>query len=689
MPRISSYALQYSNVVFSAIQSSSFDLFITEGAPFTGTRAITDAQVATLRGEGRLVLAYVNVAVTDDTRYYWSPTWTSNTHDTGTPDGDAPAWLQGATPLDFNGDHVQDALIVRFGDPDWQNIVIAQAVELVNRGYSGVFLDDVGAYDLTYNDADRQDPAILAIIGQNALAMAKLVAAVAAAIGPNAQVYVNVDPYMTNYIPNTAEGNAAKAAYFAAVDGYLFENPTVAYLDAGHINLPDVPFLVLKSRPGISDEDAWARGTLYIAPNSAFNSLGTSAYPSTQGNDVLAGGDGPNQIHGLGGNDLLSSGSGNDRLYGDDGSDVLYFGGAFTGLDLADGGAGRDAIVLQGNYVLTLSATNLVGIESISLQSGANAAFGDTANNFYDFNLTTANGNVPAGQQLIVNAQSLRAGEDFTFNGSAETDGTFLVYGGHGVDNLTGGTGGDVFFFEGSRWGPGDQVNGGPGGDSLVISAGSGLAHIEFGATSLTNIESISLNKQFASDPTQKPSYELVLNNGNVAAGGTLIVNGFSLVDPVQIVGIDGRAIQGGNLILFGGAGHDTLQAGSGADILMGAGRADSLTGGAGADIFRYDSTADSTAATPDLIGDFQTGSDKIDLSRIDANTIAAGDQAFTWIGANAFSGAGAASAGQLRVFADGGYQRIEGDTNGDGVADLVIVLQVGTAPPVQSDFLL
>ena len=268
MPDISTYALQYSGVDFNAIHSSSFDLFITEGRPVDGGGAITDVQVDALQAQGRIVLGYVNVAVTDDTRYYWRPTWTNNEHDTGTPTAAAPAWLRAGTPVDFTGDGVQDALIVDFADPAWQQEVIRQAVELVqNRGYSGVFLDDVASYDLTFNDQQRQDPAIRAIIDRNAMEMAKLVAAVAQAIGPAARVFVNVDPYMTNYIPNTTEGSAAKQSYFAAVDGYLFENPTVRYLDDGRINLPaDAPFLILRSQAGISDADARARGVLYSAP---------------------------------------------------------------------------------------------------------------------------------------------------------------------------------------------------------------------------------------------------------------------------------------------------------------------------------------------------------------------------------------------------------------------------------------
>jgi Ca2+-binding RTX toxin-like protein len=412
---------------------------------------------------------------------------------------------------------------------------------------------------------------------------------------------------------------------------------------------------------------------------------GNDSLTGADGADQLDGGDGNDTIDGGTGNDLLLAGAGNDMLTGGDGNDVLYFGSTLSAGDVADGGAGRDAIVLQGHYTTTLG--DLTGLESISLQSGANTRFGDTANNFYDYDITIADGLVAAGQQLIVNAQSLRSGEDFTFDGSAESDGKFLVYGGHGIDDLTGGAGADLFVFEGARWGPDDKVDGGAGRDALVISAGSGLTRIEFGAASLANIESISLNNRYATDPSQKPSYELVLHNGNVAAGGTLIVNGSS-IPAGQLVNIDGRGVHDGNLILFGGGGHDTLFGGDGNDLILGGGGADGLTGGAGADTFRYDAASDSSGGLPDLIGDFQTGLDKIDLSRIDANTHLDGDQAFSWIGSNAFGGTGAASAGELRVVQSNGQQRIEGDTNGDGVADLVIVLQVGTAPVAQGDFL-
>jgi Ca2+-binding RTX toxin-like protein len=435
-----------------------------------------------------------------------------------------------------------------------------------------------------------------------------------------------------------------------------------------------------------------AAGTLRDGFGNVGTVTGIENVTGTELNDELRGDGWHNRLDGGGGNDVLLAGAaGTDALIGGDGADLLYFGADLSGGDTADGGAGRDVMVLQGNYVAGLASVNIVNIESISLQSGARTTWGDTANNFYDYNLTMANSNVPAGFQLIVNAQSLRVGEDFTFDGSAETDGgMFLVYGGHGVDTLKGGAGNDVFFFEGARFQPGDSVDGGAGRDAIVISSGSGVNRFEFSDTSFTGIESISLNNRFTSDPSQKPSYELVLANGNVAPGATLIVNGSSLSDPTQTVSVDGSDVHDGKLILFSGAGGDTLIGGDGADLFYGAGGRDHLTGGGGADTFQYRSTSDSMVGDPDQILDFETGVDKIDLHLIDSNTLADGDQSFSWIGSSAFGGTGASSAGQLRAYQSGGDWFVEGDTNGDGNADLVITMTVQSGAALgTADFLL
>ena len=407
--------------------------------------------------------------------------------------------------------------------------------------------------------------------------------------------------------------------------------------------------------------------------------------------DQLMGDDKGNYIIGAEHADMvLLYQGGDDTVFGGGGGDVIYFGSAFTPKDQVNGGDGRDALVLQGNYVLTLSETSLTSIEALSLQSGANDRWGDTGNNFYSYDITTDDANVAARQQLIVNGQSLREGEDFTLDGSAERDGKFLVYGGHGVDTLRGGEGNDVFFFEGTRWSEADRVDGGAGRDAVIISSGSGVNRFEFRDDSFTGIESITVNARFASDPKQTPSYELVLAKGNVAEGATLIVNGSSLTNPEQTIGVDGSAVVG-NLLLFGGAGADTLIGGRGGDLIYSGSGSDKIAGGAGADTFQYRATSDSGPDDPDSILDFEPGRDQIDLHFIDANWATEGDQAFSWIGSKAFSGAGPTSAGELRAYwRDGTTWLVEGDCDGDGSADLVItVILPGNGELGFADFVL
>jgi serralysin len=404
------------------------------------------------------------------------------------------------------------------------------------------------------------------------------------------------------------------------------------------------------------------------------------------GNDTLTGNSVDNRLESGAGSDTINlQFGGNDTVLAGDGNDILYYGAALTAGDNNDGGAGaRDVMVLQGAYDMIMAAQSLVGIEFLSLQSGAVTKFGDVAGNRYDYNLTMIDVNVGAGQQLTVNAQSLLAGEDLTFNGSAETNGSFFVYAGHGVDTLTGGAGNDIFFFEGDRWGSSDVVNGGGGRDSLVIAGVNGINHIAFGAASMSGIESISVNNRFATDPTAAPSYELVFDDGNVAAGQTLIVNGSSLSYP-QSINADGSAETDGHYQMFGGAGSDTFTGGGLSDLIYAAGGSDTLRGGGGADTFQYRSESDSMTPNADQILDFQVGSDKLDLHFMDANSGVAGDQDFAFIGSSAFSG----SAGQLRATLDSGHWTIEGDTNGDGAADFRIVLTTTTADPITSaDFI-
>jgi Ca2+-binding RTX toxin-like protein len=422
---------------------------------------------------------------------------------------------------------------------------------------------------------------------------------------------------------------------------------------------------------------------LVLTGTGNLNGSGNSSSQTIDGNsgaNTLDGKAGNDTLNGADGNDLLISGTGSDTLHGGAGSDGLYLGASFDASDIVDGGADIDQVGLQGDYSagLTLGAGSFVDVEYLALMPGDDARFGDTAGNHYSYNLTTADGNVAAGALLSINWNVLRAGENVTFNGSAETDGRFVTYAGNGIDHVTGGQQGDGFFFGNGMWGSGDSVDGqgGPADDLGLQGNYTGAAAIVFGAGQLVGIELIACitggDTRFGSPAGSGYSYDLTMNDGNLAAGQTLYISANTLqaaggtLASDETLTFNGAAETGGSYVVFSGAGADHITGGAGADTIYGEGGADQLAGGGGNDTFSYVSVTDSTLSQSDRIADFSTG-DRVDLSRIDA--VAGGDDdPFHFAGASFSHGAG-----ELIAYSRGGTWYAAGDIDGDGVADLVI----------------
>ncbi|MEO7687773.1 MAG: FG-GAP-like repeat-containing protein [Sphingomonas sp.] len=469
-----------------------------------------------------------------------------------------------------------------------------------------------------------------------------------------------------------------------------------------------------------------ADGTLSYDPHSAFNSLiatataaatgavNTSAVDSfsytlvgggtgtvsvtvtgvTSIDDRLGGDAGDNVITARPGTDIyMLQGGGHDTATGGGSGDGFYFGAALDPLDTIDGGAGDDdQVALQGAYTganaLTFGAGNLVNIETLVIYSGSTTGFGDNAGNSYSYDLTTIDANVDAGKTLTVNANLLHASENLTFNGSAETNGSFLVFGGLGNDSLTGGQGSDAFFFgDGGRFTAADHVDGGSGTDDQLGLRGDYSAGVVFGASTMTNIETLVLLS--ASDARFAPpgtafDYNVTLDDANVGAGKMLNVNANGL-HAGEDVTFNGSAETDGSFCFMMGAGNDTLIGGAGNDLFYGRLGQDMMTGGGGNDSFYFRAIAESTAGAMDHIMDFNSG-DHIDLSAIDASTSHTGNDAFAFIGEAAFSNV----AGELRVVGTGSDWTIQGDVDGDGIADISIaVTTIGGYNFAANDFIL
>jgi serralysin len=165
-------------------------------------------------------------------------------------------------------------------------------------------------------------------------------------------------------------------------------------------------------------------------------------------------------------------------------------------------------------------------------------------------------------------------------------------------------------------------------------------------------------------------------------AGGrdTLDLSGYATPSRLDLHqgGFSNAGQMTGNISIAFGAHIENATGGAGSDVLVANELQNRLTGGGGGDIFTFTERdaqtgwlrSDGKKMLSDTIADFVSGQDRIDLSAIDAMRGTEANDAFSWIGAGAFSNV----AGQLRAVAVGGQLRIEGDTDGNGLADLVII---------------
>lgn len=119
----------------------------------------------------------------------------------------------------------------------------------------------------------------------------------------------------------------------------------------------------------------------------------------------------------------------------------------------------------------------------------------------------------------------------------------------------------------------------------------------------------------------------------------------------------------------IGGAGNDTLTGNEGNNRLTGGKGADKLHGGAGADTFVYHRIGDSTPQNPDVIQDFQSGLDKIDLTGVLQE---AGIKSLNFVDKFGTKAGDAVLGHDSKT----GRSTLAVDTTGNGTADLMIASQ-------------
>jgi Ca2+-binding RTX toxin-like protein len=359
----------------------------------------------------------------------------------------------------------------------------------------------------------------------------------------------------------------------------------------------------------------------------------------TDNADTVYGEDGHDTISGRGGDDTLIGGNGYDDLNGGDGDDLLIGG---EGFDPLNGGSGIDTASYadsdEGVVVVyfddwgsgvgfegTAEGDLLVSIENLIGSSYADTLEGSTADNVIDGG----------------------AGAD-TLYGLSGAD---LLKGGGGADTLNGGNGADTL----KGGGGADTLNGGNGSDTASYEASPEGVWVLLDADEAAGGDAEGDELNGIENVTGSAYADLLWGDDGVN----------------ELRGLDGNDTlkgYGGADSLVGGTGADTLEGMNGSDTLRGDNGYDSLNGGAGQDDLYGGSGGDSfvwwdtseTGATPgsaDIVHDFnRPQGDVIDLSAIDADMYAAGNQTFSFIGTAAFAG----TPGEIRYYHSGGNTYIE-----------------------------
>jgi Ca2+-binding RTX toxin-like protein len=334
------------------------------------------------------------------------------------------------------------------------------------------------------------------------------------------------------------------------------------------------------------------------------------------GNDSVSGSAGFQELRGYWGSDTLRGGDGNDRLYGfNNGPDAaVNQSTAYTDDDLLDGGAGNDSLRGEmGNDTLDGGSGN----DTLEGGSGDDLFLVDSSLDVVTESAASGTDTVQARlswtlsanvERLVLLGSSALAG---TGNALANT-----LTGNAGANALSGGAGDDT-------------LEGGLGNDTLDGGTGTDTASYANARSGVT--VSLALTGAQATGGSDTDTLRFIEKLTGSAFADRLTGNTAANV-------------------LLGGAGNDQLDGGAGNDTLVGGAGQDTLSGGDGADLFVFSSEQDCglSAGSADLINGFTRGSDRLDLSAIDADATTPGsNEVFTRLLA---AGTAFTAPGQLRL---------------------------------------
>ena len=364
-----------------------------------------------------------------------------------------------------------------------------------------------------------------------------------------------------------------------------------------------------------------------LTMNTASLNLGGWTFSNWGLNDgiTIRGTSAAETVTGTSQSDYFKLGTGMDQIFAGGGDDKIDVGTVTAGSTF-DGGTGTDTLFATADWV-DLTTSNLTSIEKLTFRGtgeGASHTVAVEADQFalnglsFHLQVDGMTGDVNYLTVFMANQGSIDLQNVTSIDAGADTrgliigDGDSESIGGTAMNDTISGNGGNDELY--GRDGD-DTIVGGTGDDIMRGGAGNDTYYVD-------------------SVGDQVIETSLAPDDGGIDHVHATGVN-FTLGDLVENLTLHGGDLNGtgnaGNNTIVGTDGVNQLRGLAGNDILIGGKGIDTLIGGSGVDTFVFTSILDApvVTGTRERVMDFVSGSEKIDVSAIDADTTLAGDQAF------------------------------------------------------------
>ena len=380
------YQLQEAN--FTDLSNTDFKIAVVD----VDTSGLTAAQIDTLQTQGKIMFSYLSIGEAEDYRDYWiQGNWSIN----------PPSFTLNENN-EWNGNYR-----LKYWAEEWQQIILNKIEDIISKGYNGVYLDVLDAYQdanviNAYDGSTTTRQEIIdftiriseyaksinpnfKIIPQNAVELLSVNEEVATAPNLafiNAIDGVGVEDTWTTGNPGGTENNTAPwttdnlsylklataAGKFILSTDYATEENLQTQFIANAIGEGFIPYIGTRRLDGTIDTTNYT--SLVQMPDNWLDividgNITTPELPSTEpeppviddlsftpptGSGVIEGTDNPEEVQGNQSSNILSGLGGPDILYGEGGDDIIYDG---LGDDTVWAGQGNDTLYAgKGNDLL-------------------------------------------------------------------------------------------------------------------------------------------------------------------------------------------------------------------------------------------------------------------------------------------------------------------------------------------------